>query len=33
MGLAIILGFSAAVLAQTKTTETKKTESKPVESW
>jgi 2-iminobutanoate/2-iminopropanoate deaminase len=29
MGLAVILGFSMAVLAQTKTTETKKTESKP----
>jgi 2-iminobutanoate/2-iminopropanoate deaminase len=28
MGLAVILGFSAAVLAQTKATETKKTESK-----
>ena len=29
MGLAVILGFSTGVLAQTKTTETKKTESKP----
>jgi 2-iminobutanoate/2-iminopropanoate deaminase len=29
MGLAVILGFSTAVLAQTKATETKKTESKP----
>ncbi len=30
MGLAVILGFSTGVLAQTKTTETKKMESKPV---
>jgi len=29
MGVAVILGFSTGVLAQTKTTETKKTESKP----
>jgi 2-iminobutanoate/2-iminopropanoate deaminase len=29
MGFAILFGFSAAVLAQTKTMETKKTESKP----
>ncbi len=29
MGLAVILGISTGVLAQTKTTETKKTDSKP----